>query len=197
MGWGPWSWKNLEAALSHQVAPCCPSSSVSEGWSSPLQDSWSTSVRTWSRFAQGWVMGAGACLAWADLVKLGWGWNWDMSSRRKETQNYILEEPGGEAGVANPRTRVLQQEPSCGVQKRCCDISKAGGRGSEEPETQKGSRSSSGEMYQGAFFFREAGTRVLCAIIIVYTAIIKCLSFETPDTSNGWSWWVYQSTGLF
>ena len=108
-----------------------------------------------------------------------------MSRCRKETQNYILEEPGEEAGVANQRARVLQQEPSCGVQKSCCDISKAEGQGSEEPETQKGSQSNSGEMYQGAFFFTEAGTRVQCAIIIVYIAIIKCLSFETPDTSNG------------
>lgn len=76
-------------------------------------------------------MGAGAYLARADLAKLSQCRNWDVSNWRTETQNYILKkEPGGEAGVANPKARVLEQEPSCGVQKRCCDISKAVGRGS-------------------------------------------------------------------
>lgn len=69
--------------------------------------------------------------------------------------------------------------------KRDAVISARQGVEDQRTLTQKGSRSNSGEMYQGAFFFREAGTRVQCAIIIVYMAIIKCLSFETPDTSNG------------
>ena len=36
---------------------------------------------------------------------------WDVSRWKKETQNHVLEEWGGGAGVANPRAKVLEQEP--------------------------------------------------------------------------------------
>ena len=76
--------------------------------------------------------------AWLEQILQSWAnvKTGDMSSWRTETQNYILKEPGGEAGVANPRARILEQEPSCGGQKRC-DISKAVGariRGARETE---------------------------------------------------------------
>lgn len=66
----------------------------------------------------------------------------------------------------------------------------------EELERWKGVGSNSVKMHQGAFLFRKAGARVQCTVIIVYASIRNYLSFETPDASASWSWWVSQSTNL-